>query len=341
MDSRSSLPLRRKGPILTHQTNPFFSAPNSFKANFGEIYGARDPRAYFQVLGGLGYVIPEMASPIFVELAERLIKLKNQPITILDLGCSYGVLSAVSRQGVTIEQLRNRYSLRSVQSLSSEGLAACDESYFASWPTRADIRFVGLDRSRQAIAYACRVGLLDEGVAVDLETDPLNQRAQSVISKADLIVSTGAVGYISERTFSKVMTVFEGRRPPWIASFVLRMFSYRDIAHVLSQRDLETERFTRSTFVQRRFQNEVEREETLQLLGSKGIDSSSKEAKGFLHADLFVSRPSEDIQEATLDEIMSRINNRERGHDRRDEVGCVRHRSSKCADFPERNGLTI
>jgi len=300
---------------LAHDTNLIVSTPNSFKANFDDIYRRQDPRSYFQVLGGLGYVIPEIASPIVVELAERLIKLKRQPITILDLGCSYGVLAAVTRQGVTIEQLRNRYSLQSVRSLSSEGLAERDASYFASWPTRADIRFVGLDRSREAIAYACRVGLLDEGVAVDLEKDPLNLRAQSVISKADLIVSTGAIGYISARTFSKVMSVFEGRQAPWVSSFVLRMFSYRDIARVLSKGDLETERFTGSTFVQRRFESEREREETLQLLSAKGVDPSGKEAKGFLHADLFLSRPSADIQEESLDQIMMDISNGDQQHD--------------------------
>jgi SAM-dependent methyltransferase len=290
---------------MAGQKNARFSSVNAIKADFNDIYRARDPRNYFEVLGGLGYVIPEVAAPVLLQLVERLIRTKGRPITILDVGCSYGVLSTVMRYGLTVRQLHERYSAAPIQALGSDRLAAYDSNYFAGWPKREDVRFVGLDCSSEAIAYAVRVGLLEEGLVLDLETSALNERARSVVSKVDLIVSTGAVGYISEKTFSRLLEVFPSGQAPWIASFVLRMFDYKCIAETLGQHGLETERLDGATFVQRRFRDEAEFEDTLRLIQTGGMDPAGKEAEGVYHAELFVSRPPADIKRASLNAIVS------------------------------------
>jgi hypothetical protein len=209
------------------------------------------------------------------------------------------------RYGLCIEQLRNRYAKASLKLLNSERLAGCDSHYFASWAPREDLRFVGLDRSPEAIAYAHRVGLIEEGLAVDLETNSPSERARSVISTVDLIVSTGAVGYISEKTFAKLLQAFPPGKAPWIASFVLRMFDYGSIAETARQHGLATERLEGVTFVQRRFRDDVEAEETLRLLEARGVNPAGKETEGLYHAELFVSRPPADIKRASLSEIVS------------------------------------
>jgi SAM-dependent methyltransferase len=285
--------------------NVRFSSANAIKADFDDIYRAKDPRSYFRVLGGLGYVIPEIAGPALLQLADRLIRSKGRPITILDVGCSYGILSAVMRCGLNIDQLRSRYAKLPLQALSSERLAGFDAHYFASWAPREDLRFVGLDRSPEAIAYAQRVGLIEEGLTADLETNSPSERARSVISTVDLIVSTGAVGYLSEKTFAKLLQAFPPGKAPWIASFVLRMFDYGSIAETARQHGLATERLEGVTFVQRRFRDDVEAEETLRLLEARGVDPAGKETEGLYHAELFVSRPPADIERASLNEIVS------------------------------------
>lgn len=281
-----------------------FLSVNAIKADFNHIYRARDPRSYFKVLGDLGYVIPETAAPVLFRLAERLIRSKGRPITILDVGCSYGILAATMRYGLNIRQLRARYAAESIQALSSDHLASYDSQYFAGWPRCEDVRFIGLDRSAEAIAYALRVGLIEEGLVVDLERDEPNKRACSVISKVDLIVSTGAVGYVSEKTFAGLLKPFPSGHAPWIASFVLRMFDYRNIAETIGQHDLATERLDGVTFVQRRFRDAAEFENTLRLIQARGLDPAGKEAEGVYHAELFVSRPSADIGEAGLHDIV-------------------------------------
>jgi SAM-dependent methyltransferase len=237
---------------LSRQEISRYSAVNAIKANFGDIYTQKDPRDYFRALGNLDYMIPEVASPVFLQLASRLNASKGRPSTILDVGCSYGLLSAIMRHGLTMDQLRDRYASPPMRRLSSKRLTSHDAYYFASWPEQADMSFIGLDASPGAIAYAQAAGLLENGLAIDLETSPLTEEALASVARADLIVSTGAIGYVTEKTFTKLLTAFEPGNEPWVASFVLRVFDYEPISRCLARRGLITERFEGATFVQRR-----------------------------------------------------------------------------------------
>jgi SAM-dependent methyltransferase len=290
---------------LSRQHPSEFSTVNAAKADFSSIYRRRDPRDYFNILGSLNYIIPEIASPVFLQLVEHLVERKGRPVTIVDVGCSYGVLSAVMRHGLGMEQLRDRYAAPSVRRLSSEAIAAFDARYFAGWPKRPDLRIVGLDASPEAIAYACRVGLIDEGLPLDLEAGRLDERARAIVAEADLIVSTGAVGYVTEKTFAQLLSAFEPGSEPWVACFVLRAFDYGAISGALARRALTTERFEGATFIQRRFRDQDEFQSTLRLLVGAGVDPTGKEAEGLLHAELFVSRPEAAARLATLNEIIS------------------------------------
>lgn len=285
-------------------SNECFSSANAIKADFNSCYNAADPRSYFEVLGALDYVIPEIGGAVLLKLAEHLIRLKGRPITILDVGCSYGILSAVMRYGLSVEQLRSRYLTAPLHDLDAQHLADLDSLFLASWAPRDDLRFVGLDRSAEAIAYGLNVGLLDDGLVVDLEANSLNTRSRSAISNVDLIVSTGAVGYVTEKTFSELLGAFQAGQEPWIASFVLRMFDYREIAAEIGSRGLATERLEGRTFMQRRFRDCEEAEETLRLLRARGLDPAGKESEGAYHAELFVSRPQTDIERIDLREII-------------------------------------
>jgi len=58
------------------------------------------------------------------------------------------------------------------------------------------------------------------------------------------------------------------------------MFEYRNIAETISQYDLATERLDGVTFVQRRFRDAAEFENTLRLIQARGLDPAGKEAEG-------------------------------------------------------------
>lgn len=288
---------------MSRQAGPTFADINAIKADFDRIYREPDPRAYYTVLGGLDYVIPEVARPIFLQLAERCLEDRGEPLTVLDIGCSYGVNAALLRHGVTLRQLRERYMTPSMQALPPEKVAEYDARFFSAWPAREDIRVIGIDTSPEAIAYGRKSGLLADGAAVNLETDSLTPRQTQMLSKVDLVISTGCIGYVTHKTFEKILEAAE--KPPWVASFVLRMFEYNDIAKTLARQALETEKLDGATFVQRRFRDAGEMARTVDALEARGVSTEGKEAEGLLHAELFVSRPERSIASRSLTEIVS------------------------------------
>lgn len=282
-----------------------FAETNRTKADFNSIYVQPDPRAYFSVLSGLDYVIPHLAQPVFQQLVAALRRKRRKPLTVLDLGCSYGVNGALMKYGITLDVLRDRYGAPPIQRVSSAELARLDRSFFAGWPADANLRVIGLDVSKQAVDYAQACGAIDLGIAVDLESGELPAWAAAEIAKVDLIVSTGCVGYVSDRTFARLLAGRVGADVPWVASFVLRMFGYEAIDRTLASHGLTTEKFEGATFVQRRFRDAAELEGTVDALAARGLDAAGREAEGLFHAELFVSRPQGDATRAALPQIVS------------------------------------
>src|SRR5690606_3476055 len=176
-----------------------------------------------------------------------------------------------------------------VMELDAQEMIRLDRHFYASWPEIGVGRFIGLDISDPAIRYANAVGLHDAGVAADLESGPLSAADAAVIAPANVLLSTGAVGYVSHRTYGRLLDALPTQ--PWVISFVLRMFPYDQFIDMFAERGMTTEKLAGSTFVQRRFRDEGEFERSLDALKSRGIDTSGFEADGLFQAELFVSRP--------------------------------------------------
>jgi hypothetical protein len=283
--------------------NDDYASINTSKANFDEIYDRDDPRSYFSVLGSLDYMIPDVAAPVVRQILGAFSQRYPRQPLVLDVGSSYGINAAVHRFPLTFASLRSRYARREMMALTSEELIELDRSFFAGWPDVGLGRFIGLDCAAPAIRYARRVGLVDAGVVADLERQPLADRDAAVIADANIILSTGAVGYVTEKTYRKVLDAMES--PPWVISFVLRMFPYDDFAALLEEYDLVTEPLPAATFVQRRFRDAAECESSLNTLAERGVDTAGFEAEGLFQADLFVSRPKSDVRAARLEDIVT------------------------------------
>lgn len=297
--------------------NHDFIEINRNKADFSTIYVQPDPRAYFRTLGALGYVIPHLARPVFDQLIEARQRAKGGPITVLDLGCSYGVNAALMKYSVSYDQLTERYDALSFMPLGSDDIRNLDRNYFAAWPKRRDIRVIGLDVSREAVSYAEACGVLDVGIVADLEREEIPEWAVAELAKVDLIVSTGCVGYITNRSFEKLAVGTANGDAPWVASFVLRMFDYADIARTLKRQGLTTEKFEGATFVQRRFRDEEEMRGTLEALSARGLSAAAKEADGLFHAELFCSRPKAETLAHPLNRMLSIASGANRNYGRR------------------------
>ncbi len=280
-----------------------FSRINQAKAIFDDIYIQEDPRSYFSVLGDLDYMIPDVAEPVVRQILAAKASSTNTKPVVLDVGCSYGINAAVHRFPLTFSGLRHRYARREMKALSAEELMRLDRNFYAAWPDGGLARFIGLDVSAPAIHYATSVGLLDQGVVADLENNALSKSDARTISDVDVIMSTGCIGYVTEKTFDKLLDATG--KTPWVISFVLRMFPFDSLAATFAERGLVTERLTGVTFIQRRFRDAEEFENSLATLAKIGVDATGLETEGLFHADLILSRPEADARAMPLDDIVT------------------------------------
>lgn len=297
-----------------HSTAPMHDF-NDFKASFDDIYIADDPRDYFRVLGALDYVIPDLAAPVFRQVCEAWRAEHGRMPRVLDLGSSYGVNAALVRLPLSWDALRDRYARPVMMALPSHEVRRLDQAFFASWPLICDAPFIGLDQSEQAIAYALETGIMQGGIAADLESGSprLSSKQESLLASADIIVSTGAIGYVTQRTFERLMDVRRVNAPkPWIASFVLRMFPFSPLAQAFEIMGLHTEKLDAAAFVQRRFRDRQEFASALQNLEAEGVSPEGFEADGLMYAEFFLSRPRASCVAAPLDQVVTVASGRSR-----------------------------
>jgi len=282
-----------------------YSEINEAKADFSDLYTSKDPRNYFKYLGQLDYIIPHLAQPIFSQLIRARQEIQSEPVTVLDIGCSYAINGALMKYAVDYEALRQRYTAPAMQPLTSAEMLDLDRHFYQAWPKNSGVKVIGLDVSENAVRYAEDCDILDRGLAIDLESrDPTAEEAK-ILSKVDIIVSTGCVGYVTSKTFRRVAKLASMGRTPWAANFVLRMFPFDNIAKTLSENGLVTERYEGATFVQRRFADRKEMESVIHSVEAHGIDTDGHETEGFYHSELFVSRPAEEIARRPIQDLVS------------------------------------
>ena len=274
----------------------------SGKTNFEVIYDLEDPREYFNTLGNFGYCIPQHGQRVFSELIEARRAGVNGNGTgegrtkVVDVCCSYGVIAALLKHDIVIDDLYTRYRSEELAGLSSEELARADAAFYGERMKEGAPEVVGVDVARHAVSYGLRSGVLDAGFAENLEEDEPTEELRSAVSGTDLLTITGGVGYISECTFERLLGCMAGEdgRLPWIAVFALRWVSYDDISDVLSSFGLVTEKLAGRTFTQRRFTGAEEREYVLEELAGMDVDSTGREDTGWYHANFYLSRPVQD-----------------------------------------------
>lgn len=168
-----------------------FQDINEAKVNMDHIYNQPDPRAYFRELKKLNYSIPDTALPIFRKIVEQVRREEDDTVHVLDLGCSYGVNAALLKHGLSMEELYSHWGHKDLTIANAEEVAARDKKYFTNLENPQNIEVVGLDLAENAISFAEDVGLLDDGLAINLETGGLSKQAEEILSPTDLVTSTG------------------------------------------------------------------------------------------------------------------------------------------------------
>jgi SAM-dependent methyltransferase len=260
------------------------------KVSLDHIYTRPDPRAYFRTLRKLDYYIPQLAKPYFADLIQEYRRSQRIPVpTVVDIGCSYGINAALLKFDVSMEDLYERYGGLGALAQTRAMLLAHDRRLARTRARRNRTRFVGLDVSHRALSYALSAGLLDVAVHADLEEREPTLGEREQLAGADLVISTGCLGYVTHRTVTRVVRA-NGERRPWMAHFVLRMFPFDPVADSLAGLGYETVHLD-GVFKQRRFASAQEQSLVLDTLSTAGVDPRGLETEGWLYAQLYVSRP--------------------------------------------------
>jgi SAM-dependent methyltransferase len=262
----------------------------SGKVTLDHVYTSPDPRPYFETLRALGYCIPQLAKPYFRRLIDEYRQEQQVRMpTVLDVGCSYGINGALLGYDSTMAELYERYCGVRAAAQTRETLLTRDRELAHARAPAKEIRLIGLDISSEAVGYARSAGFIDNAVLADLELWDPDERQRAVIAGTDLVISTGCIGYVTERTISRLVEAC-GEHKPWMAHFVLRMFPFEPIAESLATLGYETLDIE-SCFKQRRFANREEQALVLDTLSAHGVDPHGLESNGWLYAQLHLSRP--------------------------------------------------
>ncbi|WP_331771411.1 hypothetical protein [Embleya sp. NBC_00888] len=269
--------------------------PQSAMTRFDDIYDRPDPRDFFRALGAWEYQTPHHAQEIF----RRLVAARagadgevREPVTVLDICCSYGINAALLNHHVTLAELYDRYGSARIAALDTAELIEADRAYYAARRRSDAVRVVGLDVAANAIAYARAVGLLDEGFAENLELAAPSPALLRAARPTRLITITGGASFLSPRTFQPFLA--DAPEPVWVAAFVLRTGSYQAIADGLTAHGLVTEKAAAQTFPQRRFTSAREQRYAVDAVTAAAEDPHGKETAGYFHTALHVSRPHTD-----------------------------------------------
>jgi SAM-dependent methyltransferase len=281
-----------------------FEDINEVKENMDYIYNQPDPRAYFRELNKLDYAIPYTAKPIFQKLIGHLQQRRDNAIQVLDLGCSYGVNAAILKHDLSMDELYEHWGQNKMADATSEEVVVYDQQFYAGIDDLEDIKVIGLDQAENAIAFAVKTGLLDEGIVANLETESLSPLAKKTLAQVDLVMSTGCVGYLTEKSFDHFLPAVSEGQMPWIANFVLRLFPFDAIEKSLDKWGYITEKLEGQTFFQRQFASDDEHDQVLEQLQDQGVDSSGKEADGHFLAEFYLSRPMKDVAKVSIERLL-------------------------------------
>jgi len=142
-----------------------------------------------------------------------------------------------------------------------------------SGATSEDIEVIGLDQAENAIAFGKESGLLNEALAVNLQSEPLSALATEKLTPVDLVMSTGCVGYLTEKSFDRLLPAV-------------------------------TEKLEDQTFFQRDFASDDEQEQVLSQLRDGGVDPTGKEAEGHFLAEFYLSRLTQDVAEMPIERLL-------------------------------------
>jgi len=270
---------------------------NSAKINFDNVYHSDDASPYYAEMRRLDYQIPQNSLPWFLRIIDEIRAIRgSDQVKIVDVGCSYGVNAALLKYDISLELIYHHYATRPEGQFRAAEIGH-DHAFFSRFAARTGLSIHGIDISPSAVSYATATRLLDSGHVVNLEHGDVPVELRQTLHGLDLIVSTGCIGYVTEKTFARILNNIPPDRLPWIAVTVLRTLDFTDFLHRFEQYGLQTGRIA-GPMKQRTIADDQERASAISAARALGKPTSMLEECGSLYADLYLSVPDNEAADS-------------------------------------------
>ena len=261
------------------------------KRDFTNIYTQKTPFAYLKEMKRLSYRIPDHTKPLYLSLVRQLFEKMNRPISIIDIGSSYGINSALLKHDLKMSELDD-FFLREPQPTNQQTREFFDELY-----EDKTMNFYQIDISKPALQFSEDTRLCKEGFDINLET--CNIKLLEKLPVFDLVIATGCIGYIGYKAFVNLFELIKKRKDdphhtntaPMFAFSVLRIFDMRNIKKTFEYYGYSLVKADLKPICQRQFSNPDEKSQSLSLLHSMGIDTKGYEDNGNFYADFYIASP--------------------------------------------------
>ena len=272
-----------------------YDQQNRAKASFDAAYSAQTPHRYLQNMTTVDYRMADSMNPYLSAIVDASMP-PQEPVKVLDIGCSYGMSGALLKTDCTYRDLAEFYR----QEASSEYAACVVESqrWLASHGMRGDVEVVGFDSSQEAVKFAAAAHMIDDGIALNLEDEKseLTHDEAHLIQECDVLLSTGAIGYVTDKTVNPILDEFgtnaSGSLGPVAVMSVLELFDPAPIAEAFTGHGYRFGHLP-VRMPQRRFVDEEEREGVIEALQQRGLPADALKSEDQMFAGLCIAAKPE------------------------------------------------
>ena len=272
-----------------------YDEQNSVKASFDAAYTAQTPHRYLHNMTAVDYRMADYMNPYLSAVVDASVT-SQEPVRVLDIGCSYGMSGALLKTDCEYRDLAEFYR----QEASSEYASCVVESqrWLDSHAMRDDVEVVGFDSSEEAVRFAAASHMIDEGIALNLEEEKSELTADEVvlIQECDVLLSTGAIGYVTDKTVNPILDEFgnnaRGALGPVAVMSVLELFDPAPIAEAFTEHGYRFGQLP-VRMPKRRFVDEDEREGVIETLRQRGVHADALESETQMFAGLCIAAKPE------------------------------------------------
>lgn len=245
------------------------------------------------------YRMAEFMNPFLSAVVDASATIEGQ-IRVLDVGCSYGMSGALLKTNCAYGDLAEFYREEASPEFSS--CVTETRRWLESRSEREDVEVVGFDSSEEAVKFATASNMIDAGIARNLELDEsqLTSSEAILVQHCDVLLSTGAIGYVTDRTVSPILEEFghrgHGSLGPVAIMSVLELFDPESIARSFTDHGFRFGQLP-VRMPQRRFTDEEERRGVLGTLQQRGVPTAAQESENTMFANLCVAAQPDKFQE--------------------------------------------